>query len=74
MALAPLHAVTGAFGYSGRYIAAQLLRLGHRVITLTNSVGRPNPFEDRVQAYPLAFDQPAELARILAGVDVLYNT
>ena len=31
-----LHAVTGAFGYSGRYIAARLLAQGRPVVTLTN--------------------------------------
>jgi NADH dehydrogenase len=31
------YAVTGAFGYSGRYIAHRLLDAGHTVITLTNS-------------------------------------
>jgi NADH dehydrogenase len=30
-----LHVVTGAFGYSGQYIAARLLQAGHRVRTLT---------------------------------------
>ena len=37
-------AVTGAFGYSGRYITKRLLDAGHEAITLTNSVHRPNPF------------------------------
>ena len=37
-------AVTGAFGYSGRYMATRLLAAGHEVITLTNSVKRQNPF------------------------------
>ena len=68
-----LHAVTGAFGYSGRYIAARLLAAGRPVITLTNSQ-RLDPFDGRVQAFPLAFDQPAQLARSLSGVEVLYNT
>lgn len=69
-----LHAVTGAFGYSGRYIARRLLDAGHRVITLTNSFGWDNPFGDRVHAHPLAFDRPGELAASLRGVRVLYNT
>ena len=67
------HAVTGAFGYSGRYIAKRLLDLGHDVVTLTNSVA-DDPFEGRVQAYPLNFARPADLAESLRGVDVLYNT
>lgn len=69
-----IHAVTGAFGYSGRYIAARLLAEGREVITLTNSPGRANPFGDRVRAFPLSFGDPDRLAERLAGVDVLYNT
>lgn len=69
-----IHAVTGAFGYSGRYIASKLLAEGREVITLTNSLARSNPFGNRVRAFPLSFDEPGTLARSLAGVDVLYNT
>ncbi|MDH3496746.1 MAG: NAD(P)H-binding protein [Gemmatimonadota bacterium] len=71
---AELHAVTGAFGYSGRYIARRLLDAGHRVVTLTNTTPRDDPFAGRVTAYPLAFADPARLAESLAGVAVLYNT
>jgi uncharacterized protein YbjT (DUF2867 family) len=69
-----LHAVTGAFGYSGKYIARRLLAAGERVMTLTNSVGRQNPFGDRVRAVPFHFDHPDQLAEDLDGVSVLYNT
>jgi NADH dehydrogenase len=69
-----IHAVTGAFGYSGRYLATRLLAQGRPVITLTNSVNRPNPFGGQVRSMPLAFDEPDKLAAALAGVDVLYNT
>ncbi len=68
-----LHAVTGAFGYSGRYIARRLLELGHDVVTLNNSVD-DDPFEGRVQAHPLNFARPEKLTESLRGVDVLYNT
>jgi NADH dehydrogenase len=68
------HVVTGAFGYSGKYIARRLLDNGHQVITLTNSVNRPNPFGDKVTAHPFDFDQPEKLAERLRGVSVLYNT
>jgi len=68
------HAVTGAFGYSGRYIARRLLDEGREVITLTNSFNRSNPFGSRVRALPFSFDQPDRLAQSLAGVEVLYNT
>ncbi len=69
-----LHAVTGAFGYSGKYIARRLLEAGKEVITLTNSPERANPFGSQVRAYPFNFDQPEALARSLEDVDVLYNT
>ena len=69
-----LHAVTGAFGYSGKYIAMRLLDRGHEVITLTNSLDRANPFGGRVEPYPFNFDNPEELARSLRRVSVLYNT
>lgn len=68
------HAVTGAFGYSGKYIARRLLDNGHKVITLTNSLNRANPFGDRVLAYPFSFDNPDKLIDVLRGVSVLYNT
>ena len=68
------HAVTGAFGYSGKYIAKRLLDKGHSVITLTNSPHRENPFGDKVKAYPFNFDAPEKLEESLRGVTVLYNT
>lgn len=68
------HAVTGAFGYSGRYIAERLLAQGHRVITLTNSMTRHSELSNRVSVHPLCFDEPARLAKSLEGIEVLYNT
>jgi len=67
-------AVTGAFGYSGRYIAQHLLDAGHDVITLTNSPQRDNPFGQAVAAIPFHFDEPARLTQSLSGVDALINT
>lgn len=66
--------VTGAFGYSGRYIAARLLGKGHEVHTITNSPDRANPFVGRVSASPFHFDDQPRLVRSLRGADVLYNT
>lgn len=70
----PMDAVTGAFGYSGRYIAQKLLAAGRTVITLTRSPHRANEFGGRVATYPFNFDKPGDLARSLEGVDALYNT
>ncbi len=66
--------ITGAFGYSGRYIARRLLDAGHAVITLTNSLKRDNPFGGQVQAFPFNFDQPERLRESLREMDVLINT
>ncbi len=71
---APLHVVTGALGYTGRSVTEQLLDRGVRVRTLTNSPDRPNPFGDKLEIRPLAFDDPDKLAQSLEGADVLYNT
>ena len=70
----PIHAVTGAYGYSGKYIAQRLLNDRQTAITLTNSLSRPNSFGDRVKAFPFHFDHPQLLAEHLKGVSVLYNT
>jgi NADH dehydrogenase len=66
--------VTGAYGFSGKYIASRLLERGDVVRTLTNSPNRSNPFGDRVEADPLAFDEPQRLTASLEGADVLHNT
>lgn len=70
----PIHTVTGAFGFTGKYIARRLLDRGYAVRTLTGSPHRENPFGDRVLAHPFNFDRPDRLAASLAGVQVLYNT
>ncbi len=74
MSLSRIHAVTGAFGYSGRYITARLLAMGVTVRSLTNSPYRPHPFGQRVTSFPLAFDDLPALTAALQGVEVLYNT
>ena len=50
-----LHVVTGAFGYSGRWIAKQLLSEGKQVRTLTNAAARDDPFEGAVEVHRLNF-------------------
>lgn len=74
MASAELNVVTGAFGYTGKYIAQRLLSMGKRVKTLTGHPDRENPFGDQVSVAPLDFDNPRELAESLHGAATLYNT
>ena len=72
--MSEIHAVTGAFGFTGKYIAKRLLDAGKQVVTLTDSPDRPNPFKGAVKVFPFAFDNPEKMAESLAGVSVLYNT
>ncbi len=74
MAKSDLHVVTGAFGFSGKYIARRLLDAGREVRTVTNSPDRANPFGSRVKAFPFNFDHPEKLVDALRGAAVLYNT
>lgn len=69
-----MHVVTGAFGYSGKYLTQRLLEAGKQVRTLTNSTQRHNPFGDKIEVHPFNFDNPAALAESLANAEVLYNT
>ena len=66
--------VTGAFGYTGKYITRQLLSKGRKVRTLTGHPDRQNPFGDKVAAFPFNFDNRSELVESLKGATTLYNT
>jgi uncharacterized protein YbjT (DUF2867 family) len=67
-------AVTGAFGYSGRYMARRLFGAGHKVLTLTNSPRRTNPFGEAIEVAGYDFDRPDRLIDTLRGADALVNT
>jgi NADH dehydrogenase len=75
-----LDAVTGAFGYSGAAITAELKARGRRVLTLTAHptrrapTGAPSRHRGPDEVRPLDFQNPAELRQSLAGVDTLFNT
>jgi len=68
-----LDVVTGAFSYTGRHIAEELLARERKVRTLTRRPPDPShALADRVEVAPLAFD--GSLAEVLRGVDTVYNT
>ncbi len=69
-----IHVVTGAYGYSGKYIAKRLLDEGYEVRTLTNSYNRSNPFGNKVKAFPFNFENIENLVESLNDASVLYNT
>src|SRR5574337_1235407 len=66
--------VTGATGYSGKYITHRLLAAGRQVRTLTNHPGRANPFGNRIEVVPYNFDEPDKLRKHLEGASTVYNT
>ncbi len=66
--------VTGAFGYTGSFIAEQLLADGRTVRTLTRRQPDGHRLAGRVEALPLRFDDEGALTSALRGVDTLYNT
>ena len=70
-----LDVVTGAFSYTGKYIARRLVAAGRRVRTLTGHPARPHEFPPaQVEAVLYNFQHPAALQRSLEGADTLYNT
>ncbi|MEA3166505.1 MAG: hypothetical protein QOJ26_1377 [Thermoplasmata archaeon] len=66
-------AVTGAFSFTGSYVAQELLRRGHKVRTLTSHPEKP-AWAGEVAVHPFSFDDPGELERSLRGATVLVNT
>lgn len=66
--------VTGAFSYTGKYATRILLARGHAIRTLTHHTSRTNPFGERVQVFPYAFEKPDQLAESLRGASTLINT
>jgi uncharacterized protein YbjT (DUF2867 family) len=66
---ARLSVVTGAFGFTGSYIARRLLAMGERVRTLTN-----HPRDGVIEVERLGFQDRQKLVRGMAGATVLYNT
>jgi NADH dehydrogenase len=66
--------VTGAFGFTGRFIAARLRERGIAVRTLTNHPDAASALAKSIDTRPYAFDRPEQLAKDLEGVHTLYNT
>ena len=66
--------VTGAFSYTGGYIARHLLERSTRVTTLTRHPDLQIAFGGRVKSAPLDFTDKPALIRSMQGADVFYNT
>jgi uncharacterized protein YbjT (DUF2867 family) len=72
--LPELAVVTGAFSYTGSFIARRLLDDGVRVRTLTRRDDPGNPLHGKVETAPLQFADRAALVESLRGARCLYNT
>ena len=69
-----LAVVTGAFGYTGGYVARRLVDDGVRVRTLSRRPAGRNPLGALVESAPLDFSDTGGLRRSMQGAGVLYNT
>lgn len=69
-----LDVVTGAFSYTGGFIARELVARGRRVRTLTNHPHRSGAEDLAVEVAPLQFHDSKQLADSLRDADTLYNT
>ena len=68
------HVVTGAFSYTGKYIARRLLAEGHTLRTLTGRPRSDEPLASEIETFPLDFSNTAALTDAMRGADTLYNT
>ena len=66
--------VTGAFGYTGGYVARRLIGEGVRVRTLSRRPAGQNPLGELLETVPLDFSDPDGLRRSMERAGVLYNT
>ena len=74
MADPDLAVVTGAFSYTGGYVARRLLDQGVRVRTLSRRPPGRNPLGSLVEMAPLDFSDPDGLRLSMQGAGVFYNT
>jgi uncharacterized protein YbjT (DUF2867 family) len=66
--------VTGAFSFTGRFIAQRLMAQDRSIKTLTNHPQRPGAGEVKADVAPLQFADRDALVESLRGAEVLYNT
>ena len=66
--------VTGAFSYTGSFIAQRLFDDGVRVRTLTRRDDPSSPLHGKVETAPLQFADRAALVASLRGARCLFNT
>jgi uncharacterized protein YbjT (DUF2867 family) len=66
--------VTGAYSFTGRFIAQRLMAQDRNIRTLTNHPQRAGAEDIRAEVAPLQFADRDALVESMRGADVLYNT
>jgi uncharacterized protein YbjT (DUF2867 family) len=69
-----VHVVTGAFSFTGSYVARALLARGEPVRTLSRRPDDGHPLAGDVEFARLQFEDEVELAHDLRGASTLFNT
>jgi uncharacterized protein YbjT (DUF2867 family) len=67
-------ALTGAFSYTGRYIAKKLLAEGIKIRALTNHPKLELFPQHSIPVFPLQFQEESPMIDALKGADILINT
>lgn len=67
-------ALTGAFSYTGRYIAQRLLAEGIKIRALTNHPKLEVFPQHSIPVFPLRFQEEDSMIDVLKGTDILINT
>ncbi len=66
--------VTGAFSFTGRFIARRLMEQERPIKTLTNHPSRSGAADIKADVAPLQFSDRDALVESMRGAEVLYNT
>lgn len=67
-------AVTGAYGFSGKYAARLFSNEGHEIVALTSKRRPPDAPPGVIETYPLDFGDSTGLTAAMLGCDTLVNT
>lgn len=71
---AEINLVTGAFSFTGRYIARELLKTDCKIRTLTGHPDSQMDFYDKVEVFEYNFNNYESLVDSLIGVTNFINT
>lgn len=66
--------ITGAFSFSGRFIAEELLKTGEPIETLTGHPKSYYPYYDKITIKNYSFDNFDQMVENFKGVDTFYNS